>query len=259
MAFTAPKHQIPDDWLTRHGPELHARFVPWLAAFQQNNLTGVELSAIYLLLYTTAWRGPLWHNGLKYQDSLGTQKSAVMIGDLQLQHVPSAVTQLTVMEVVSCTRLRGVSARAQRALLGWHAGTYSVRLSFEVPEALELLQLQARGERVVTLFVTPDKMAQKNLERDPLTFLLHDLEHADEFFHDPLRFHEQKLFYAELHQKFGEGQFSEALQDEKFKHEFDYVISDMNSHPAHLRATLAFLLRDHTSRNAKVIDVSSPN
>lgn len=250
MVFTPPKMQIPDAWLQLHGADVYQRLVPWLALFEQHKISAAEFSAIYLLFYTTMWRGALWHNGHRIRDELTMTKSKVLLSDLKLHTQPENTENMTVMEFLFNTQLRGVSVRAQRALLQWHAGIYPMQLCFIPPSPSELLAIQARGERVVTLFVTLERMTRRNFSRDPLTFLIHDLEHADEFFYDRESFLEQKMFYAELHQKRHEGYFDVALQDAKFKREFDYVISDMNSHPAHLRATLDFLLRDYESRRS---------
>lgn len=227
MPFTPPQNQIPDAWLEANGKALHERFLPFLTDYQNGKITAAELCATYILLFVKAWKGKKWQNGPRIDENTTIEKSSVMM-------------------IFQTQKIRGVSERAQRALIQWHKKSYRLQLHFHTPTAEDVLQIQAQGERVVTLFVEAQEMCQKQFGRDPMTFILHDLEHADEFFHDTKLYHEQKKFYAETYQKLKTGFFDEALKNTNFKNEFEYVIADMNSHPEHLRVTLDFLLKAHT-------------
>lgn len=251
MVFTPPQNQIPEDWLVKNSRGVFERMLPLLDLHDKQQISSAELCAAFILIFTVLWRGPLWHNGLQQQVWPLKNKSQLSIRQLQLPLPGSLPQNFSVMDLFASTKLRGISERAQRALMAWHNGDYPLELFFHTPPAIELLQKQANGQRVVTLFVKAEELAQKNLGRDPMTFVLHDLEHADEFFHDQDLFSEQKKFYLEIYQRLKKGDFAPCLPDKKFRQEFDYVIADMNSHPEHLRATLDFLLRDFAARKAK--------
>jgi hypothetical protein len=81
-------------------------------------------------------------------------------------------------------------------------------------------------------------------ERDPFSFLLHDLVHAYKMFDNDYLLKGQLGFYKALLKLFSEETCSDPKfisdfdfllkNDQKFSEEFDYLISDMNSHPRHL-------------------------
>jgi hypothetical protein len=127
-----------------------------------------------------------------------------------------------------------------RALYSWLQGKYAIRLQQNFISPYEMLQYQARGERVVTL----SHHSAVNGElvdgaRDAFEFLLHDLVHADLFFSSPENFLEQKSFFSSLLRLLEQGLFVEEQKDDvQFREDFNYLISDMNSHPAHLAAML---------------------
>jgi hypothetical protein len=76
-------------------------------------------------------------------------------------------------------------------------------------------------------------------ERDPLSFLLHDLVHAYKMFSNPYLFNGQVGFCRAMLRLYADQTALAELQslleaDEKFADAYDYLISDMNSHPKHL-------------------------
>ncbi len=251
MAFTPPKNQIPNEWLILNARQLHARLLPWLDAHNDKKISAATLTAIYILIFLVSWKEKKFLNGKRDCAAETLLNASPTLAELNLNNVTAAVNALPVIEIFAHFRLRGIMERAQRALIKWQAGAYPIELFFHAPSAGELLVLQAQGRRVVTLFVGRHELVQKQHGRDPMTFVLHDLEHADEFFSDPKLFCEQKEFYRDVKSKLDAGVYEEALKDETFKSEFEYVIADMNSHPDHLKATLEFLVRDFSSRQIK--------
>lgn len=81
-------------------------------------------------------------------------------------------------------------------------------------------------------------------ERDPLSFLLHDLVHAYKMFANDDLHAGQIQFYKQLLKLFEpkssldhlfQSNLNDLLNsDPEFSKQFDYLISDMNSHPRHL-------------------------
>jgi hypothetical protein len=83
-------------------------------------------------------------------------------------------------------------------------------------------------------------------------FLVHDLEHAFKFCHDPIQYHAQRGFFSLLAQTVEADRFGPYLADTLFAEKFDYLISDMNTHPVHgLRFLHAVLIECLLRREGK--------
>ena len=72
--------------------------------------------------------------------------------------------------------------------------------------------------------------------------MIHDLEHIWQMFEKPDLQAAQIEFSIRLFNLINTGQFDFLLQDSVFSKEFNYVMSDMNTHPAHSYATLKSLI-----------------
>ncbi len=72
-------------------------------------------------------------------------------------------------------------------------------------------------------------------ERDHLSFIMHDLIHADHFFHDNQMGKGQVGFYRQMRSWIKAQHFHQLLlENADFKSSFEYLISDMNAHCVHL-------------------------
>lgn len=126
-----------------------------------------------------------------------------------------------------------------RALYYWQQGEYKIIFKDKMISPYEMLQYQARGERVVTLaYQEAEEGLLVDGARDALEFLLHDLVHADLFFETKEKWQEQKSFFQSVLTLVDQGQLIEEQKNPQFQQDFHYLISDMNSHPAHLAAML---------------------
>ncbi|MFN8792593.1 MAG: hypothetical protein ACK5Y2_14150 [Bdellovibrionales bacterium] len=133
---------------------------------------------------------------------------------------------------------KGYSDRIRRALLMWHTGRYPLQLSHEIPSPLELLRLQAQGQRVVTVLVQPEQWDQLHHGHSAWDFTVHDLLHADHFFEKEDWRQGQISFYRFLLERWELPEI-QALHGDP---QFDYLIADMNSHPRHLFGTFQALV-----------------
>jgi hypothetical protein len=101
-----------------------------------------------------------------------------------------------------------------------------------------VLEMQANKQRCVSLiFNKIDELIMN--ERDPLSFLLHDLVHAYKMFHNKCLLQSQVGFYRSILKLNQNANFKIWLDNLKsnnkeFAENFDYLISDMNSHAKHL-------------------------
>ena len=76
------------------------------------------------------------------------------------------------------------------ALRGWLLGDWPLSLMTRIPSPREVLTLQARGVRPVTLIEDFSRATRPVLTKaSGFDFFVHDLEHAFKFCHDPIQYH----------------------------------------------------------------------
>lgn len=246
MAVNHPKKQIPPAWLIQQGPVLSRQLVPWFEKFRAKEISCFELVSIYLIFFSWSYRGSLWCGGKSPHvwSHIGNQPlkpSSVLVGDLG---VCQRHAQRDVLGYMAGYLLRGVSCKVNRALHYWITHPDCLLLTFTMPSPYEILCLQAQGRRVVTLFESISDLSSYHEGKDPLTFVIHDLVHADEFFCQNDSHAQQVVFYQKVKSEIDRGVYDRLLASKpQFKTEFEYLIADMNSHPAHLEATLQALVR----------------
>ncbi|RNA36330.1 hypothetical protein BpHYR1_001821 [Brachionus plicatilis] len=145
----------------------------------------------------------------------------------------------TLFDVVNSFNLHSVPITARKTLINWYLDQYNLKLFInKIPSSKDVLQLQARSERCVSLIADKIDCLVLN-ERDPLSFLIHDLVHAFKMFNNEYLMRGQvgfcravlRLFYNDETREFLDRMCS---TDTVFGNQFDYLISDMNSHPRHL-------------------------
>jgi len=131
---------------------------------------------------------------------------------------------------------KGVSQSALNAMQFWYDHPNRIKLLYHIPDPHELFQYQVNGVRVVTLIIDPRKIDTYILKkRDALSFLLHDLEHADHFFSHPLKMIGQIGFYQSIQNYRKEKWIVDLLaSDPTFQQAFYYIISDMNAYVVHM-------------------------
>jgi len=123
-----------------------------------------------------------------------------------------------------------LSQRAQLALSKWIDGEWPIILSSKIPSPKEMLETQAKGSRFVSWL--PDIKGHILGKEDNWEFMLHDLMHAERFFYSRELYLAQKGFFS-------------WLQDQALElsgHEWDYLRSDMNTHPLHAVQFLKHLI-----------------
>ncbi len=144
---------------------------------------------------------------------------------------------------------RGVRRRAVVALGAWLRAQWPLTLCATVPDSDAVLRMQAGGTRPVTVVTEDARLRQPLLDKpNAFAFLLHDLEHAWQFFRDPGAHRVQRRFAQRLLAAIEQGRFRRYRDDAMFAAKFDYLAADMNTHVVHslqyLRAILIeFYLR----------------
>ncbi len=223
-----------------HISELHPRITQLYRQWRMGQLGDVEVVSEYILNFLRVFRPRDYLGGPHNQNLFGPElRQQVFLHD-----EGDSLNELMGVPIFAKYSLRSVPLAVNRAIVGWAQKRYSLRLLDYIPSAEKLLKWQASGERIVTCLFKPTELTDwVSDSRDPLGFVLHDLIHADHFFRDPALCASQVEFYREVSEKMERGEYLRILSDAGRRAEFEYIVSDMNSHPAHLRACLLRLER----------------
>lgn len=142
-------------------------------------------------------------------------------------------------ELFSSFAFKATPETVNRAILSWSNGSYGLELMFRIPTPVEVLDQQKQGRRCVTVITKANQLKNYILgERDALSFTMHDLIHADHFYHHNESYQGQLGFYGFLDHCMKENYFTTQLESEKFQGEFEYLIADMNAYAVHLMKCL---------------------
>ena len=145
----------------------------------------------------------------------------------------------------------GVSVNVCVALQAWLHGRWPLSLCEHIPDPLEMLRMQARGTRAVTVLPEHPRLLQPVLNKpNAFAFMAHDLEHAYKFFHDPGLHAMQKRFFSQILTVIEMGLLDDCMEDPAFRNKFHYLISDMNTHVMHGLQYLRAILIEHRLRAA---------
>jgi hypothetical protein len=157
----------------------------------------------------------------------------------------------------------GVIGNVPAALVAWLKMEWPLTLCGRIPGSREVLNMQAAGTRPVTVLSSWPRMLQPVLAKpNAFAFMIHDLEHAWKFFHEPEMHRQQREFFGLLLDALSAGLFEPYFQDPVFSEKFDYLSSDMNTHTQHaaqfLRAMLVeFHLRRENARHPDNLTLAS--
>ncbi|MGE5086161.1 MAG: hypothetical protein ACM3MG_07640 [Bacillota bacterium] len=259
------RHRLLDEsFLQTHGLQGSTSLAPFIDLWRNKQLTDMEMAAAYILIFTFLRRPqdflggphnlplPEAKNGIPSAQVVALLRSTLpenLASAKSLLHLESSESFLPLF----CSRSwRSVPFSVQRSLTSWNQGLYPLQLLTSIPTAHDVLSLQAQGRRCVSMLIHPKEITDFVGEgRDVLGFLIHDLIHADHFFYDRRKAQAQIEFCKKLLIVIKLDFIQEMLdQDEKFKEEFYYLMSDMNSVPLHLLKTLKALLLGFYKRQA---------
>jgi hypothetical protein len=162
----------------------------------------------------------------------------------------AAATRDYLLGYVRRYQFLGVIANVPVALAAWLQGEWPLTLCEYIPSPAEVLAMQVAGTRPVTLLAGWPRMLAPVLGKpNAFAFMVHDLEHAFKFFHDPAMHQQQRAFFRVLAEAQAAGHFADYLRDPVFLAKFDYLRSDMNTHTLHAAQFLrAILVEFHLRR-----------
>lgn len=218
-------------------------FSEWNSLFKK--LSSTEKVAAWVAGLSLLRRSGDWFGGLRKQDFSAETSVAhpLRLEDLLTPSsslkIPSQLKSFDLFQVIRQVRIKALPETALRALAHMSTQQYPIEVIQFVPTPAELLQYQLEGRRILSFnedFATWPTTLYHG--RDFLSFMIHDLIHADHFFATSEHRAGQLGFYRCIAMILKREDLQEFLKNENFKEAFEYIISDMNSHPLHLFKTL---------------------
>ncbi len=243
------KKLVSPETLKLEAPVIEAGLAPLLSLHRQKSITDAELCALYVILYLSTRFPKAW---------LGAKRPALEIPhemNFPVKNIPLRFEENiqkrlpeTLGEIFNSFALKSTPETVNRSLLSWSMAAYPLILMFHIPRPEEVLEQQKEGKRCVTL-LTKDLHRFVLGERDPLSFIMHDLIHADHFYYHNECYEGQLSLYWFLDFCLKENHFQELLENEDFKWELEYLISDMNAYAIHsLKCLKAALIHYHPEK-----------
>lgn len=226
---------IDSETLKSHGAYLREN----LEALKKLTLSPFDFTTLYLLLFLRIKHPKNWLQKKNRQDSpngadqlLSLIPKSFKLNDWEIYKLKG----ISPVELFSLYHLKAIPDAITRTMINWQSGLWSIKCLEYIPGPRELLKLQVQNSRCITLITDPlliDSMVMAC--RDPLSFLLHDLMHADQFFNRPQSLLGQLGFYKLIYAIYDKPELKTLLKnDSGFKKEFEYVASDMNAYVIHL-------------------------
>jgi hypothetical protein len=225
---------------------------------KQNEINDATLLSFGLLALLACRRNDAFQKkpiSINQTDSLSVYGGRFSLSDffalLQKNNLPITAfkkwldKKTTLLFFLQHNRFRGIPDSARQALLEWLGQKYPLTLLFHIPTVDEVFTLQKQGGRCVTFFLNTNDLCKLHHERDAISFIIHDLIHAHEFYADPKRAVQQIGFYHWLDNIASNPKLQALIkQSPSFQERWEYVLSDMNSYCGHLLKTLhaAFVL-----------------
>ena len=240
--------------LRAHGDYLRTN----IASLHDLAITAQDFTAIYVLLFLRIKHPKNW---LQQKSSV----SEVKLGIDLLTNIPEGfkfsnwekekLKGVTTYDLFAHFNLKGIPLSINRTMMNWYEEKWNIEMLHHIPSSLELLSLQVKNTRCITVITHPTKVDLLVLgTRDPLSFVLHDLMHADQFFSQINSQKGQLGFYQLLYKNYNRPLLKSILKtDSEFKNEFEYVASDMNAYVIHLFKCLKSSIY-RTSKNSDFFD-----
>lgn len=227
------KAHISREQLLVLGPKIKEKMNPLFKSYETGQLDPAQLTLIYILAFITELY-PKTFLGSKIKSDFKTSEGDFFKLIPWIKH--PQLRNISFEQFLSSYTLRGIPSSINQTLIKWNKGEYPLILFFNVPLPDEVFKIQYQGKRIVTLFNGIEQLSKYVLnERDPLSFAIHDLEHAHEFFSREHVYQGQLSFYEFILPFMSNLKVLEARStDQQFKDEFEYAISDMNAYCVHL-------------------------
>ena len=202
-------------------------------------------------LYFLHWQIALYGRAFASRCSKRGERPDAASWLVAVKSVTGAALSNRLLEFLDGFQFRGARPAVPAALREWLTGRWALDLRDDVPSPLEILRAQARGRRMVTAITQFPRMLEPVLGKsNAFAFFLHDLEHAHRYFDPPALFRSQLALFQALEAAIDGGKFEPYTADPLFAPKFQYLISDMNTHPQHAYQYLRAILIEHHLRRS---------
>ena len=226
---------VSDAELKIEAPKVKELLAPMHDLLRLQKITPEEFTGIFLILSLSVRYPGNWLGAKR--PSLGiSHQLNISLSDFDFE--PNIKKRLANVknlgELFNNFALKSTPEAVNRAMLSWSNGSYPLELMFRIPNPREVLEQQKNGRRCLTVLIHDEYL----FGRDYLSFTMHDLIHADHFYHNNESYQGQLGFYGLLHKSLCAGFFRELMSVPGFQAEFEYLISDMNAYAIHLMKCL---------------------
>jgi hypothetical protein len=231
-------------------------FAEWNQQFKK--LSSTEKVQAWTVALSLLRRPQDWYGGRRKQPFTSKNHShPILLRDLAKGlspiQIPSPLQDLNLFEVMNQVYIKAIPESALRSLTFLTDQTYPLQIIQHVPTPKELLQFQLSQKRVISFNEDFSSWSTTLYHgRDFLSFIIHDLIHADHFFATDRHRAGQLGFYRCIEMILESYELTELLKFSSFEEAFEYIISDMNSHPVHLFKTLQARLQQAVENEMKV-------
>ncbi|MBC7538888.1 MAG: hypothetical protein H7281_08705 [Bacteriovorax sp.] len=231
---------IDSETLKAHGIVLRTN----LEALKKLSLSPQDFTTLYLLLFLRIKHPKNWiqkktkkHNFELKCEKFGPELLSIIPDSFGLNDwEKEKLKGLTTFDLFSYFNLKAIPESINKTIIHWLKGIWSIEMLEHIPSPRELLRLQVKNTRCITVITDPLAIDSLVLDcRDPLSFVLHDLMHADQFFSQIESQKGQLGFYYLINSIYDQQDLRNLIKsDDNFKKEFEYVASDMNAYVIHL-------------------------
>lgn len=209
---------------------IQAKLAPFHDLLISSKISQADFTACYLIIYLSHRFPGTWLGSSMAQE----KKSGPAWRELPFEFEPNILKRLekvdSLYSLFAGFAFKSTPLAVNRAILEWADGRYGLEQMFRIPSPAEVLSQQKSGRRCVTTII--DQRISRYIlgERDALSFTMHDLIHADHFYHHNDCYQGQMGFYGLLDKTIN---FFD-LSHQAFTTEFEYLIADMNAYAIHL-------------------------
>lgn len=186
------------------------------------------------------YQGPLSFNAHESNPKLDAQNfsnlSTPIASEKILGQIPlpkNISPDSTFYDLLNLYRIKHLPILSQLTLRDWYHHPQRLVVFTHIPSPFEILELQAQGKRVLTLFQNEEDFLKiYEHRRNAYNFFVHDLEHAARFFNSNEILLPQKIFSQILLKSYVT--IKNVSHDETYTKNLNYLISDMNTHIIHM-------------------------
>lgn len=232
---------------------LHPQLLPILSLWKNQKITDAEMAGLYLITYVRQRHPHHWISGKLNltHPQLNSIKLSTYF-NFSPQEKKKINEQMSLSEFLSIYSLRSVPKAVNVMMIEWIKGLTGLILLEDVPLPKVVLKQQQQGKRCATMITDHKKLGTYILgERDPLGFLIHDLQHAERFFSHKNTQRGQMGFYHFIETFLELDEIKVMMkEDAQFCQEFEYAMSDMNAYCVHLLKYLTSAFSEACKRHA---------